>query len=60
MPTFGRGWMTDVGKREDRLLDALSDALAERDTARRDLAAEKVAHRITKKELAETAELALR
>ncbi len=49
----------DVGKREDRILDALSKALAERDEARVDLAVERVAHRVTKKELLEVTELAL-
>lgn len=50
----------DVAKREDRLLDALSKAIQERDEARLDLAAERVAHRLTKKELAEVVGMALR
>lgn len=52
--------MTDVGKREDRLLDDLSRVIKERDQARIELAAERVAHRITKKELLEVTEMALR
>lgn len=49
----------DVAKREDRLLDALSKALAERDEARTQLAAERVAHRVTKKELLEVTGMVL-
>lgn len=48
----------DVGKREDRILDALSDALAERDLARIELAEERVAHRLTKKQLQEVVGMA--
>ncbi len=50
----------DVAKREDRLLDALSAALAERDLARIELAEERVAHRLTKKELQEVTGMVLR
>lgn len=52
--------MTDVGRREDQLLDKISELITERDQARTDLAAEKVAHRVTKKELQEVVEMALK
>lgn len=52
--------MVDAGKREDNILEALFKAMQERDQAREDLAAEKVKHRVTKKELLETVELALK
>lgn len=44
----------------DAALDYIFGLGIELETARADLAAEKVAHRLTKKELRETAELALR
>ncbi len=52
--------MVDVAKREDRLLDKISALVIERDEARTDLAAERVAHRLTKKELSEVVEMKLR
>jgi hypothetical protein len=52
--------MVDIGKREDLLLEHLFEVMGERDTAKDELAAERVAHRLTKKELQDVTELALR
>lgn len=52
--------MVDVQKREDRLLDKISELVKERDEARVQLAQERVAHRLTKKQLAEVTDMALR
>lgn len=43
----------------DAALDKISALVIERDQARIDLAVERVAHRVTKKELAEVTDLAL-
>lgn len=47
-------------KTQDAMLDYISDLIIERETARTDLAAEKVAHRLTKRELQEVAGMVLR
>lgn len=52
--------MADWQKKEDAILDALSKALKERDQARVELAAERVAHRLTKKELLEVTGMVLK
>ena len=49
----------DVGKREDQLLEKISDLIVERDSARAELAAERVQRRLVEKELAEVVEMAL-
>jgi hypothetical protein len=50
----------DVAKREDQLLDKISALIVERDIARMELATEKVAHRVTQKELSEVVGMALK
>lgn len=52
--------MVDVGKREDLILEALSKAITERDLARMEPAEERVAHRLTRKELQEVTGMILR
>lgn len=49
----------DVQRRDDRFLDKIAELILERDTAREQLAAERVAHRVTKRELLETAGMVL-
>ncbi len=52
--------MTDTGKRQDDLLDKISELIKERDQARADLATERVAHRLTRKQLQETVGMVLK
>lgn len=50
----------DAQKRDDALLDWGAQMMRERDQAREELAAEKVAHRVTRKELAEVTGMVLK
>lgn len=52
--------MGDFQKREDALLEKISELVQERDQARKELAAEKVAHRVTRKELQEVTGMVLK
>lgn len=49
----------DAGKQSDQMLDKIAELIKERDQARTDLATERVAHRLTKKQLQEVVGMAL-